>query len=235
MEPKLTRTNHRTLTLYSPICEKGARIPYQPIGIYGVKNFGSEGATQPAVYLQLNLSDGGPSDDEFETVELVLIPPPSAPAAEEETTGTSQPPQSEAMKLFRAIADCSVLHPDPVEEDEDGEVTFEGIKWQGVSGGGYENEGEASGDLELYTVTNKYGEFKGPSGLPPPMPGSSGWITAENVNEYFDADGNWIRGGGEEEVAEELGDGAGTVRGREEEDNDDGTAEGGGSKRARVE
>ncbi|KAB5513608.1 regulator of volume decrease after cellular swelling-domain-containing protein [Coniochaeta sp. 2T2.1] len=36
--------------------------------------------------------------------------------------------------------------------------------------------------------------------LPPPMPGSSGWIPAENVSEYFD----------------EEGEGAGRVRGREE-------------------
>jgi len=138
------------------------------------------------------------------------------------------------MRLFRAIADCSVLHPDPVEEDEDGEPTFGGIKWQGVSDEDYENEGDASEDLELYTVTNEYGEFKGPSGLPPPMPGSSGWITAENVDEYFDADGNWIQGEGEEEAVEELGDGAGTVRGREEDHGVE-AAESGGNKRARVE
>lgn len=54
-------------------------------------------------------------------------------------------------------------------------------------------------------------------GLPPPMPGSTGWITAENVNEFFDADGNWIGGDEEEGVSGELGEGAGTVHGRGEE------------------
>lgn len=46
------------------------------------------------------------------------------------------------------------------------------------------------------------------------MPGSGGWITADNVHEYFDEDGNWIGEGGEE--TEALGDGAGRTRGRNE-------------------
>jgi nucleotide-sensitive chloride channel 1A len=47
-------------------------------------------------------------------------------------------------------------------------------------------------------------------------PGATGWITADNMDEYLDEDGNF-RGpvlGGEEE----LGPGAGTVRQREDED-----------------
>jgi nucleotide-sensitive chloride channel 1A len=52
------------------------------------------------------------------------------------------------------------------------------------------------------------------------MPGSGGWITAENVHEFFDEEGNWIGGdaeGDEEEgVSGELGEGAGTVHAREE-------------------
>lgn len=58
--------------------------------------------------------------------------------------------------------------------------------------------------------------------MPPPMPGSGGWITAENVGEFFDEEGNWR--GGEEWTESEvvgvpgggLGAGAGNVRGREE-------------------
>lgn len=46
--------------------------------------------------------------------------------------------------------------------------------------------------------------------LSPPMPGSGGWITAENVSEFFDEEGNW-RG-------QSLGEGAGSVRRRDEED-----------------
>jgi len=56
-------------------------------------------------------------------------------------------------------------------------------------------------------------------GLPPPFPGSGGWITAENVTEFFDEGGNWI-GGGQEEV-EPLGEGAGRVRGRDEVEGED--------------
>ncbi len=48
------------------------------------------------------------------------------------------------------------------------------------------------------------------SGLPPPMPGSGGWITAENAHEFFDEDGNWRGRGGS------LGEGAGRVRDRDE-------------------
>jgi nucleotide-sensitive chloride channel 1A len=57
------------------------------------------------------------------------------------------------------------------------------------------------------------------------MPGSGGWITAENMADYFDEDGNWR--GGEEGEEDQLGPGAGTVRSREEdpkmdEENEDG-------------
>ena len=73
-------------------------------------------------------------------------------------------------------------------------------------------------------------------GLPPPLPGSSGWITAENVHEYFDGEGNWIGEGGG--VSGELGEGAGRVHEREEADADDangqGVSEDGDSKRPRT-
>ena len=56
------------------------------------------------------------------------------------------------------------------------------------------------------------------------MPGSSGWITAENMHEFIDENGNWIEGdneGDDGQSDEPLGPGAGTVRAR-----DDGGAEG---------
>jgi nucleotide-sensitive chloride channel 1A len=71
------------------------------------------------------------------------------------------------------------------------------------------------------------------------MPGSGGWITAENVHEYFDAEGNWM--GEEEGVSGELGEGAGAVHARGEEEQE-GVTNGGGhgeeegeAKRARRE
>jgi len=55
--------------------------------------------------------------------------------------------------------------------------------------------------------------------LPPPFPGSGGWITADNLHEYFDTDGNWI--GGPDADVEPLGEGAGRVRTRDEVDSED--------------
>jgi nucleotide-sensitive chloride channel 1A len=49
-------------------------------------------------------------------------------------------------------------------------------------------------------------------------PGATGWITAENMDEYLDEDGNFkglVYG-------EELGPGAGTVRPREDQDGSNG-------------
>ncbi|KAF2090886.1 hypothetical protein K490DRAFT_11615, partial [Saccharata proteae CBS 121410] len=45
---------------------------------------------------------------------------------------------------------------------------------------------------------------------PATMPGAGGWITAENMNDFMDEEGNFIGGGA-------LGDGAGHVRTREDE------------------
>lgn len=128
--------------------------------------------------------DLGDADDDGAPTEVTLIP---APPADED-------PQAAARHLFEAVSACSNLHPDPAQEDTDDEdrVVFEGGEVEGLSG---VVRGASDG------------------GLPPPVPGSSGWITAENVHEYFDGEGNWI-GGGDGEG--ELGDGAGRVRGRDE-------------------
>jgi nucleotide-sensitive chloride channel 1A len=45
-------------------------------------------------------------------------------------------------------------------------------------------------------------------------PGASGWITADNMDEYVDEDGNFSG----MVIGEELGPGAGTVRTRDEEE-----------------
>ncbi|KAM0280479.1 hypothetical protein ACHAQH_004058 [Verticillium albo-atrum] len=129
------------------------------------------------------------------------------------------PVGSSVQQLYEAVSACSDLHPDPVdEEDEDEEdrIIFEG-------------EHEA---VEGFTGVLR-GNTNG--GLPPPFPGSSGWITAENVNEYFDADGNWIGEGAEEGIGGELGEGAGRVRPRDEVNGHEGGEEDSESKRPRVE
>lgn len=153
----------------------------------------------------------------MDTVELTLIPqsnPTTADASEAAVT--------EAKKLYQAISDCSDLNPDPVDQDdEDMEDAAERIVFEG----------------DYQPVEGYEGVYAGNAGggLPPPIPGSGGWITAENMHEFFDADGNWIGGGNatvigdeEEGVSDELGGGAGVVHGRDEEET-------GESKRARVE
>ena len=143
--------------------------------------------------MQLELSDPyeANEDEDMEAVEVTLIPPPS------EGTPTS------IQTLFEAVSNCSNLHPDPTFDDDqemgedggDSRILFEGsVGYEGISGLPGVQQGAVDG------------------GLPPPFPGSGGWITAENVSEYFDADGNWI-GGGEVEV---LGEGAGRTRTRDE-------------------
>ncbi|KAF6837110.1 hypothetical protein CPLU01_03222 [Colletotrichum plurivorum] len=179
-------------TIFSSAAAAGVEIPYPAISIHAVKQVGttSDGAPLQAIWMQLQLSDGGDGDDDFDTIDLTLVPALAS--------------QADVQKFYDAISACSDLHPDPADEDEDdddveGRIIFEG-----------DHE-----PVEGYT-----GVLRGASdgGLPPAFPGSGGWITAENVHLHFDADGNWIGGqnGQDAEDGEELGEGAGRVRGRDE-------------------
>lgn len=160
--------------------------------------------------MQLEFSREGGDDDEFsDPIELTLVPSKALPKEQPSTEALIVDPlnNERTNALFNQISACSNLHPDPQnegEEDEEGDefdrVIFEGnVEGDAVDGLPGVLRGDANG------------------GLPPPMPGSSGWITADNVNEYFDEDGNWI---GETGVSGELGDGAGRVRGRDEVEED---------------
>jgi nucleotide-sensitive chloride channel 1A len=169
--------------------------------------------------MQLDLADGGSDDSDFQTVELTIIPPQNPSSSE----------ASSAKQLYEAMANCSDLHPDPEVEDDD-ENEYDRIVFEGNVG----HEAVEGFTGVLRGVTD--------GGLPPPMPGSGGWITADNVHEYFDADGNWIGGEqeGEGEEPEELGAGAGRTRPRDELEKGEGvnghdSAEDPESKRARVE
>ncbi|KAG7289171.1 hypothetical protein NEMBOFW57_005534 [Staphylotrichum longicolle] len=196
--------NSRNLSIFCPSAECGVSIPYQQVSIHAIKTLrASPDATFPAVYLQLELASGGASDDDFDTVELTLIPQPQRSSSPSEIP--TPPPKSEATQLFEAISECSNLNPDPVQDGED------------------DDEGDEDGAQIIFegdheAIEGFSGVFAGArdGGLPPAMPGSGGWITAENVHEYFDERGNWI-GGEEEEVSGELGEGAGTVHSREED------------------
>ena len=131
-------------------------------------------------------------DEEPESISLTIVPPG---AQQPETTAvplasaSEEETQTPTTALFTALSNCSNLHPDPIEQ-EDSDLQDSALYQAGMIA-----PGSASG------------------GLPPPIPGSGGWITAENMSEYIDEDGNWI--GAEEHEEEELGPGAGIVRSRE--------------------
>ncbi|KAI3391703.1 hypothetical protein diail_6948 [Diaporthe ilicicola] len=211
--------NSDTFTIFNRNTGSGVQIPFPSIALHAMQHKAepaptsngsseSESSKAPCILLQLDLSDGGADDETFDTVQLTIVPPhTSTDLSSAAQAGSS--PRSEQEKLFDAITACQNLHPDPdedVDEDDGEDFTDRIIFESNVDGSGEAIEGLP-------------GAFRGDAsgGLPPPMPGSSGWITAENVNDYFDEDGNWIGDGGENDDAEggELGDGAGTVRGRD--------------------
>ena len=131
-----------------------------------------------SLFLQL-LTEAQTFDDHDpdSTISMTLIPA-AASRLEDNTPeegGNGAPePESQAQQLYTALSACANLHPDPVSgsdvdvnEDDGGggqcpAIVFEGD--QDVGG--------------IYPLSNGEG---GGSGLPPPMPGSGGWITAENV------------------------------------------------------
>ncbi|CAL3972058.1 unnamed protein product [Diplocarpon coronariae] len=184
------------LTLFNQDIQRGISIPYPCISLHAIQRVDDPAKPSheiPALYMQLDLSDPyGVSDEENEDpVELSLIPGTSSGETEGDTI----------KKLFEAVSNCSNLHPDPTvegddDDDEDDRIIFEGsVGYEGTSGLPGVQRGADDG------------------GLPPPFPGSGGWITAENVGDYFDEDGNWIRDG-----ETSLGEGAGRTRTRGEMD-----------------
>ncbi|KAJ2974292.1 hypothetical protein NUW58_g8703 [Xylaria curta] len=204
----------RKLTLFSHNSGTGVEIPYPAITLHAIKNFkqldnpDSHAAGFAGVYMQIEFSNSGPDDDEsFEPIELTLIP--HKPASNDDLPSVDPLNAERTNALFNQISACSNLNPDPRnegEEDDDDEFNADHIIFESDVDQGVAIEG-----LPGVLQGNNNG------GLPPPLPGSSGWITAENVNEYFDEDGNWI---GDEGVSGELGDGAGRVRGRDEVEQD---------------
>jgi len=158
-------------------------------------------------------------DEEPESISLTVIPTASAPPQSQVTSTTEgevevesedQPSQTPVIAMFNALSMCSNLHPDPVEPGDEEE---EGIQGSRLFQAGLAFPGASDGSL------------------PPAMPGSGGWITAENMHEFVDEEGNWIHGDGEEDEDSEehgngggLGPGAGIVRAREDSEPDGGDA-----------
>ncbi|KAI9803907.1 MAG: hypothetical protein M1825_001787 [Sarcosagium campestre] len=238
------------LILFNPTNTTGLSIPYPSITLHAISRITQPATTtsdssppqaQQGLYMQISkLSPSGSNGnddeglyDEDAVLELTLLPPPPAAATPVLLTPSSTSSQADEASspiqtLFAALSACANLHPDPRggenndddndEEDDDNDtdrIVFEGSV-------GYESGLVAPGNNS------------GDGGLPPPFPGSGGWITAENVGEYFDAEGNWIRPDASSTSAGTantaaghggLGPGAGRVRARpsdEEASGDDG-------------
>lgn len=148
--------------------------------------------------MQLITSSDDPmgEDVEPESLSVTIVPTASAaPAvASEHDAEENQPEQTPVQAMFNALSNCSNLHPDPIEDDEDGSQLIQaGLAFPGTTDGG----------------------------LPPAMPGSGGWITAENMHEFVDENGDWIEGQDEDDEgeSESLGAGAGNVRPRDDTEN----------------
>lgn len=157
-------------------------------------------------------------DEEEDSIILTIVPPPAGEAASTTTGGDmtaeesadTKPEETITQALFAAVSACSNLHPDPVApgEEEDEDDYGESYEQPGVGG-------ILQAGLAFPGATD--------GGLPPPVDGSSGWITAENMHEYFDEEGNWIADG--EPPASMslpgLGPGAGNVHGRNDDNEDE--------------
>ncbi|KAI5289780.1 hypothetical protein KEM54_003233 [Ascosphaera aggregata] len=138
-------------------------------------------------------------DEIGESVTMTIIPPsssPSAAAAETATAGTTtstsgitdvEKHESPTESLYAALSACSDLHPDPnpegndIRNDNDAAIPNFPIYNMPPPASFADSHLYQAGLVQQGAVT----------GLPPPMPGSDGWITAENAHEFFDEDGNW--------------------------------------------
>ncbi|CAG8899866.1 unnamed protein product [Penicillium egyptiacum] len=181
--------------LFSRTASTGVSIPYPSISLHALQRLRvpDTDAEVQGLYMQVATPGAPSADDEEECITMTVVLPPDA-TLQESAEGVEET-ETPTQQLYNAVSACSNLHPDPVEQgDEDDEE-----------------------DVPKFISAEEHdGVFQlGNGDLPPPVDGSSGWITAENMDQFFDADGNWIAAG--EPPSFPLGPGAGTVRSREEE------------------
>lgn len=159
--------------------------------------------------MQIAIPSVPSEDDEEQSITLTVVPPANADGAEAEEKAGDESEESQAQKFYDAVSACSNLHPDPVEpgdEDEDEDEMPQFYSANGAGNAFFQIGGEGNGD---------------DASLPPPVDGSSGWITADNMHEFFDEEGNWIAEGQAPSFPSlPLGPGAGNVRAREENGGD---------------
>lgn len=195
---------YRKLLLYSATAEVGISIPYPTISLHAIQSSPVPSiGEQQGLYMQLTSAtleaQNAEDDEEEDSISLTIIPqddaPPPPTTTDPDSTTDDHSPQPPTVAMFTALSNCSNLHPDPVN-DEQGST---GLEHSALFQAGMIAAGDSSG------------------ALPPPMPGSGGWITAENMGNYIDAEGNWIA---EDEIAQDdtLGAGAGSVRPRDEDE-----------------
>ncbi|KAA8647018.1 hypothetical protein EYZ11_000161 [Aspergillus tanneri] len=190
--------------LYNPSVSAGVSIPYPSISLHAIQRLrlpDTSDTELQGLYMQIAKPEPPTrDDDEEESMTITIVPPTDTDTATEDLDD-NKPKETPTQALYAAVSACSNLHPDPMEEDDEDEE---------------ENSLFQSGIVSMGS---------GDGGLPPPVEGSSGWITAENMHEYFDEEGNWIASG--EGPTLPLGPGAGIVRPRDEEsDGQDGEIQG---------
>lgn len=151
----------------------------------------------PSVYLQILKALGSYDDHDPESTLSVTLIPTASTNVESPSSPPSNAPPSPIQLLYTALTECSNLHPDPNESNSENEGP--GIIYEG-------------GDQLLSSGI----------ALPPPLPGGGGWITADNVNDFFDEDGNFRPRA--DANGEALGPGAGATRAREEDEEGNGGA-----------
>jgi len=165
----------------------GVSIPYPSISLHAIQRLRVPGSDAEVQGLYMQIATpSAPAEDDEEQCITLTVVPP---AAERATDDLSEPEETPTQALYGAVSACSNLHPDPVEPGD-----------------------EVEAESRLLS-TEEHGQALD---LPPPVDGSSGWITADNMHEFFDEDGNWIAEG--DPPAFPLGPGAGTVRERENAD-----------------
>lgn len=201
---------NRRFILFSPTSTTGLSIPYTSISLHAIQR--PSQAKPASLFLQLLAQPQTFDDhDPDSTISITLIPaaapappnpaetPASEPAAEARGEVEAQEP---ARLLYAALSACANLHPDPPFDNDDDE----GDAQQSSANILFDGDRQDQDAAGIYPLSNGEGGVGG--ALPPPMPGSGGWITAENVGEFFDEAGNFRE--------RRLGGGAGNVRGREE-------------------
>lgn len=154
--------NSDNLTLFNRSNSKGVNIPYTTITLHAIQSICDPAdPSQKLQGLYMQIEIAANQTQDESTQFILTIIP-------KPSISLSQP---SINALFEAVSTCSNLHPDQSMEDDEpniGNMSFLSV-----------------GDTPAFSA----GQID--SGLPPAFPGSGGWITSENVSEFFDEEGNF--------------------------------------------